>query len=144
MSSPLRKLQRCIGRCYRTESIHPRAGLPPERKMSEVLLEFAEPLLDGAVDDSDYRAGIGFAVMFWDLALLPEEEQPEALKHMARDLGKTSRSNDPEIVEYFQRIGKMLLLRKKALFPDITRAILDYEIVGKGETIQLLITSTAP
>jgi hypothetical protein len=113
----------------------------PERKMSQVILEFAEPLLEETADDEDFRRAIGIAITFWDLALYPEDEQEELLADMIRDLGKTTPS-DPESIGYLEGIGKTLLLRKKTLFPDIRRAILDYETVDKGDSIQLLVTST--
>jgi hypothetical protein len=113
-----------------------------ERKMSQVILDFAEPLLEETVDDEDFRRAISIAIMFWDLALYPEDEQEKLFGDMIRDLGEAAQ-NDPEVIAYLTGVGRTLLLRKKTLFPDIKRAILDYEIVDKGDSMQLLVTSTA-
>ncbi len=141
MSSPLRKLRRNVGGRHHTVPLHPSASFENEFKMSQVLLEFAEPLLEEAVDEADFKTMIGLAVVFWDLALLPEEEQSEALREIARDLARDAQS-DAKMVGYFEMLGEVLLLRKKTLFPDIKRAITGHEFVGEGESVQLLVTST--
>jgi hypothetical protein len=109
--------------------------------MSDVLLDFAGPLLEQAVDDADFKARIGLAVLFWDLALFPEEEQPEKLREIARDLAKDTQS-DPKTIEYFEALGAALLLRRKTLFAGIKRAIVAHEFVSEGDSMRLLVTST--
>jgi hypothetical protein len=48
-------------------------------KMSDVILRFAEPLLDGA-DGSVEKNVIRFAIGVWNASLLPPPAQAEALK----------------------------------------------------------------
>lgn len=54
----VRKLRRISGdRHYGVKSLQPKRP-PDARKMSEVLLEFAEPLLDHLEDDSLFESAI--------------------------------------------------------------------------------------
>lgn len=46
----------------------------PEKKMSEVLIEFAQPLLKVAKTPEQFRTAISLAGIAWNAALLPDEE----------------------------------------------------------------------
>ncbi len=138
MSSPLRKLRRNVQGRRHIEALRPVASSENELRMSEVLLEFAMPLLEDAVDEDDFKMMIGIAVLFWDLAFLPENEQPRTLRRMARDLAQ----GDLEMIPYFKNLGEALLLRKKTLFADVNRTITGHEFVVEGDSLQLFVTST--
>jgi len=97
------------------------------RKVSEILMEFAQPWLDQTENDNQRRAAIGMAVLAWNMAALPESERPEG--------------NNPEIAEKLGEPGmailKEMIARKLALYPEETRTILDYEISGGSETMRV-------
>lgn len=112
--------------------------------MSEVVLDFAGPFLEDASDEDSYKMAISFAILCWNIALHPEQEQEQLLGDVLGDLladqGKAAK-NDPASINHFQTIGRLLLLRKRTLFPNNTRAILSYEIVEKGDATTILVTS---
>lgn len=53
--------------------------------MSNVIWEFAKPLLETCGDEASERKAISLAIFIWNTALLPEEEQKETLEtYMSR------------------------------------------------------------
>ncbi len=109
-----------------------------EREMSEVLLDFAEPLLENIGDDRYFEQAVTFSALCWNLALAPLQEQRahlnDALDAMAG-------------FDLFKRHGiqqniQMLLNRKEALFADDKRLIVDYEVVQEETGPRLLVIST--
>jgi len=111
--------------------------------MSDVLTDFAEPLISSARTDEDARKAIGIAILAWNLALQAEEQQEELLRQAVRDLGEAA-GNDTKTMGYFENLVRTLVIRKKALYPKNHRAILKYEITEKGDDLHLLVTSSTP
>jgi hypothetical protein len=56
------------------------------RKMSEVLLEYVEPFLDETETYEDRSNLIDFAMMAWNLALIPEESRKELLTEFVTEI----------------------------------------------------------
>ena len=136
--STMRKLRRTIqGSHYKVEPL-PQEECLPGRKMSEVLLDFAEPLLDALADDDEFKGAISFAAICWNLSFLPEKGQRKELRYIAHALGGSDALSSSEI-EYFARI---LLERKKAFFADDRRMVVDYEVVEEEDRDRLLVAST--
>ncbi len=108
------------------------AGL---EKMSEVIEEFAGPLLEHCSRMDQRRGAIGLAVTAWNLSLLPDEEREKELSQHI--LPKTG----PEMKDILTTMVK----RKQALYRDIQRLILDYEITDKGkDALRLTVISAVP
>jgi hypothetical protein len=90
------------------------------RKVSEILMEFAEPWLDEARNDDQRKTVIGMAVLAWNMAAFPEPERWEGMSPgFVEELGETGKA-----------ILKEMTARKLALYPEETRPILDYQITG--------------
>jgi hypothetical protein len=141
MSSILRKLRRNAMAGRHVVPLRPQEITRAQEKMSEVILDFAEPFLEGISDEMGWKTVLGFAILCWNIALAPEEEQEESLANVLGDLGKAAK-NDPSAIDSLEAIARMLLYRKKALFPNNKRPILSYEIVEKGDEMTLLVTSS--
>ena len=108
-----------------------------EGKMSEVLLDFAEPMLESIPDSSYFDDAIAFAAVCWNLALMPSQEQQMHLNETVDAMAGS---------DLFKRHGieqniQMLLDRKKAFFADNKRVIVDYEIVQEETGPRLLVVS---
>jgi hypothetical protein len=107
---------------------------PAIRKMSEMLLKVAEPLLEGSDDDAQYRGAIDAAVIGWNLAVAPQEFKPRLLEELNARFGEQTRQKARECLE-------MLAERKRRLFPKEERLIMDYRLTGRGEKMNLLVLS---
>ena len=114
-----------------------------EKEMSEVLVDFAEPLLENINDESagGFDEAIAFAALCWNLALLSSAEQRA---HLREALNAMTGSH------LFERRGieqsiQMLLNRKKTLFADYRRLIVDYENTDAGNGSHVLeLVATSP
>jgi hypothetical protein len=105
------------------------------RKVSEMLMEFAEPWLNEARTDDQRRTVIGMAVLAWNMAGIPEPERWEdvnqELAEMLREPGKT--------------ILKEMIARKLDLYSGEDRSLLDYEITGGAAKMRVdLVYSLSP
>ena len=94
------------------------------RKVSEILMEFAQPWLDEARNDDQRKSVIGMAVLAWNAAMIPEPEQCEGYL-----LEKLEASG--------MAILKGMIARKLALYPEETRPILDYQITGTQDKLRV-------
>ena len=108
------------------------------RKMSEVLLDFAEPVSETFSHPEDFKAMITLAALCWNCSFFPSEEQQEQLKAITDKLGKS----DPLLRIEVEDCIHMLLERKKTLFANDKRIITDFKIVEEREGPRLLVMST--
>lgn len=113
---------------------------PNTEKMSEIIIDYAKPLLDAAKNEEEQKRAITIAVTIWNLSLLPEDGQSECIKEIANIIGTSDRGgtfskNDNEILNY-------LIKRKKVLFSEINRMVVDYEFVETPDDFHLNIVST--
>jgi hypothetical protein len=109
-------------------------------KMSEVLLDFAEPLIDGIEDD--YRAmekTISFVVVVWNVSLLPEMEKRKGIEAIldlfSKDDAEAARRTGEDMVRF-------LLERKERYFQNNKRLIISYEFGKKNGKPWLNVAST--
>jgi len=134
----LRKLRRTSHTSKdRFESI-PWMPLPYARKMSEVLFEFAEPLLEDSDDDKSFRAKIALASLSWNLTFMVPNEQEAAVNDMVEELG----GRDAFVRRGIWESIHMLMDRKRTLFADDNRLIINYEIVEEKTGPRLLVVSS--
>lgn len=112
----------------------------PGKKMSDVLVHFAEPLLQNLKDDCLFDEAIAFAAISWNLAVVPSDEQRAHLKEAAEAMAGS---------KLFEQYGmeqslQTLLDRKRSLFADCRRLIVDYENTDGGNglrSLEFVVTS---
>jgi len=132
-------MRRSKAKTYGFEELRPREAFGqehfPGRKMSEVILEFAEPLLNG-IDDESLQPAIGFAIACWNISFLPETEQHKMLNEAIDEL-----SRDQLVTLELERMAQLLLERKRTLFAHERRMAVNYEIVKEKDSCRLLVAS---
>ena len=133
----MRKLRRSRSKRYEVEALRPKQSFRAG-KMSEVILDFAEPLLN-TIDDDDglFVDVISFAVICWNISFLPEKEQKKMIRSLVDEMAK---------FDVLLRLGvqndiRMLLERKKAFFADDKRMVINYEIIEENGSSRLLAMS---
>jgi len=134
----IRKLRRRgRGKQYEVEPLRPQQSFPA-RKMSEVILDFAEPLLDAIDDDELFENAIGCAVVCWNLSFLTEKKQQRQVRTIVNKLDKS------DLLTRFEAEDcvRMLLERKRVFFADEKRIVINYKIVEEGDYQRLLVMST--
>ena len=134
----MRKLRRKnSGTQYEVEPLRPQKSFPG-KKMSEVLQEFAEPLLDTPDGDEYFEGIISLAAISWNISFLPEKKQQKRLRHIVHKIGKS----DPLASIDVEDCIRMLLERKKTLFADDRRMVVNFEVVDEKDGQRLLVMST--
>jgi hypothetical protein len=106
-----------------------------EVKMSEVLEEFVEPYLDFARNRSEREKLFSLAVVAWNLALIPENERQQIIEQ-----GTTG--NDPLARQDAREFIDELIARKKTLFAENKRYIVEFQLQDTGKTLHLSVAST--
>jgi hypothetical protein len=114
-----------------------RIGPPGQLKMSEVIVEFAEPLLDAARDDREYRNALGLAIVAWNVSLLPERMWTATLPKHLREL-----ASEEDVADDLGHLLTGLIHRKERFYPHVRRLVLDYEITRSSGDRRLDVVST--
>jgi len=132
----LRKLRRkSRNRNYELEPLRPQKDFRYQ-KLSQVILDFARPLLD-ATEDEEFENVIRIATLCWNYSLLLQERQREELQ------AQLSRDKEERLLKSFENDNcvKMLLKRKRKLFPDDSRLVVDYKVVEETDHHHLYVMS---
>ena len=104
--------------------------------MSETLLEFAEPLMDviDLRDKQEYEKAVMMAICLWNCAVMQEKPgKDKKIKKMLKPFMKDA--DGRAVVSY-------MMERKREMFPDLNRLIVNYEIVDQGDDYHLSLAST--
>jgi len=109
-------------------------------KMSEVIENFAEPLLEDCENDKDIKKIIKFAILVWNLTLIPDDDKQK--NEIQNFVDTLSTSNDANEIRHFKHYTNLLVTRKRKMFSHIKRAIIDYQFSGSGSNLRLNIAST--
>lgn len=111
-----------------------------EAKMSAVILEVVGPLLKQyAKTPERAKAVIMLAIAGWNKSLLPPDKQPvvekDIIDHLVPDDGSG------EAVGVAVEIMDAAADRRKRLFPDLRKIIVDYEVEIGGGRLTLNVSS---
>jgi hypothetical protein len=112
---------------------------PPDQvKISEVLLDFAAPLLERFETEVPVKNIIPMAIFAWNLALTRNEDHNKAINEMAKVL-----SLDEKGIEEMNNLMRWLVDRKRNHFAEHKRRILDYRLSDLGERYGLQVVSVS-
>lgn len=109
-------------------------------KMSEVILELADELLEMANTKRQYQSVIAIAALAWNLATFEDDTQNQ---HMLESF-LTENVHDEQHKKDTLDIITALIKKKNRLFPDINRIIIDFQLVGNKRNFHLNVISTIP
>jgi hypothetical protein len=108
-------------------------------KMSEVILDFAEPLLDECENEASEKIAVAMAILIWNVSLLPEKDQDREILKMCSEL---ARSDDAKQIAELMDYANHLIKRKNKNYAENRRYIVKYEISGYGKDRRLDVAST--
>jgi hypothetical protein len=108
-----------------------------EISMSDAISKIIEPYTNDAPDYNSFNNLVTFACLAWNTSILPEAQRNEALGKMVDVI--------PGKME--DRLDTLALLtelmeRKRKLFPNITRMIMEYKVTDQGTDFHIAIAST--
>lgn len=105
------------------------------KKMSEILLDFADELLEEGDSLEEYKKGIGITVVGWNLSLVPKEQQEEFIDSFLESVRK-SEAYKIKTFLYF------LIEKKYRDYPFLNRMILDFDLVKTKGGFHLNVISS--
>ncbi len=107
-------------------------------KMSVVLEDFIKPFWPESNDIHELRTLLCLGMAAWNVCLLPEQEQEEALDAIIQKIGPSDRAGLDELRAFM----KQLILRKKTHFATNRRMIAGFEVYESNEGFQLNVMSS--
>jgi hypothetical protein len=110
----------------------------PAIKMSQVLTKLIAPFAHLAPSDEEYEVLLNMAVVAWNLSLLAEEQRPPLIDHF---LAGGLPGADSNVTDLARELIDQLIERKQALFPDMRRLIVSYQLTRTGEAYHLKVVS---
>jgi hypothetical protein len=105
-------------------------------KMSEILIDFAQPLLE-LVDKEKLMLALAMAA--WNIAIFPEEDRNAKIDELVT---KCLPQDDPQFLEMIKAVIGNLVLSKLKMYPDNERILLGYEFIESGDKRTLNVMST--
>jgi len=108
------------------------------KKMSEVILEFAEPLMHRCENDDQQKKIIALSIVAWNISCLPENQQEQSKKEAV----KKFLSGDIKAQLFIEDLLNYLLERKKKYFSHDKRVVINYQICELDDTFNLMVASS--
>ena len=107
-------------------------------KMSAVILDLADFLLEMAHTKERQKAAITITCIAWNIAVAGMEKAQKLFDAYFETI------DDPIHQQDTLDIIETIIERKQLLYPDINRFILDYEVAGTQNNLHLNVVSTVP
>lgn len=108
-------------------------------KMSEVILEYADELLDAATTEKAERKAIMVAIVAWNLALMDDDECNEELENLLKNIMEIEKDSDDW--NTMSSVLQALIHKKRTQYFFINRFIVDYSIIKTNKGLYLNIAS---
>ena len=108
-----------------------------EISMSDAISKIIEPYTNDAPDYNSFNNLVTFACIAWNTSVLPEDQRNETL-------GKMVDVVPGKLEDRFDTLALLteLMERKRKLFPDITRMIMEYKVTDQGNNFHIAVAST--
>lgn len=109
--------------------------------MSAAILELSKVMLDSARNKSERRIAITTACTAWNISVIASDEDSlhNELHHFSEMCVPNKRQHDD-----FTQIILSMILKKKALFPDDCRLVVDFEIVDTRTYFSVNVAAMLP
>lgn len=115
-----------------TDLVEKRYGV----KLSGALMQVCEPLLAEAGDDPGaIRKAVGFGVIGWNKACMPDAPMDDLVSKLAASTGDTP--SQKKMIGMLREVIDDMAERKQKLYPDINMLIMNYEVVLNGGDLQV-------
>ncbi len=107
------------------------------RKMSEIIIEFAQPILKTADTFEMQKKALSIVMIAWNMSLMDDfTSQMEKLS------AEMNIPKDGRFASDMASAIRFLIARKLELYPDIKRLVMDYDVIDTGGGIHLNVVSS--
>ncbi|MFZ1039925.1 MAG: hypothetical protein WCA79_18055 [Anaerolineales bacterium] len=108
-----------------------------EISMSDAISQLIEPYIDDAPNYNSFNNLVALACIAWNTSVLPDSQRNEALGKMV-DILPGKMEDRLEALALLTR----LMDRKRKLFPNVTRVIMEHKVTDLGNDFHIAIAST--
>jgi hypothetical protein len=106
--------------------------------MSDAITQIIEPFADDAPDFRSMQNLVTYACAAWNISVSTDDEQSAVNTLFAKLPIKQKERNETLALLH------ALIERKKKLFPDVTRKIVDFKVTDRGDDFHIAVASTLP
>ncbi len=107
---------------------------PDKEKMSEVIVDYARPLLDSAETVEEQKKAIAFAIICWNASFIDAEKRDAMIAGAFTEGEEMLDSATREVMEF-------MLNRKEDLFPHNERIVENWLIKDRGSQLYFEVAS---
>ena len=105
--------------------------------MSDAISRLIEPYRNDAPDFTSFRTLVTFACLAWNLTILPPKDRENMMKEM---IGLAP-ANVGDRLDMLGLVTE-LMERKRMLFPEVKRMIVEHRVTDRGRDFHIAIAST--
>lgn len=109
-------------------------------KLSDVIFEFARPMLELCHSIEQEKNAIGLMIILWNAANIPELSTEELFGMLSNLIGKA----DPDLLQEMKEIAHEYILRKDQFFADDKRLVESYNLTNTKEGLHLEVAYRDP
>lgn len=109
-----------------------------KRKLSEVVLEYAEPLSNRANNVKEEENAIRISILFWNASLLPKHEALKSIEPILVNMANGDRKIESEFYVMFE----IMYNHKQNDYESDKRFVVDYSLEKNSDGLYLQIAST--
>jgi len=105
--------------------------------MSDAISQLIKPYRDDAPDYNSFNNLVTIACIAWNTSNLPEKTRDEAINKMLAVIpGRTE--------DRLEMLGLItdLMDRKRKLFPNVSRIIMEHKVTDRGNNFHIAVAST--
>lgn len=105
--------------------------------MSEIIIEFAQPILRTAESFEMQKRALSVAMIAWNMSLM--DDFNTQLEKLCNEMNKPY---DKQFASDKDSIILFLIQRRLELYPDVKRLVMDYDIIDTGNGLHLNVVSS--
>jgi len=109
-----------------------------EISMSDAITQIIEPYTDDAPDFRSMQNLVTYACAAWNISVSTDDEQ-NAVNALFSKLPIRKKNREETLA-----LLHTLIERKRKLFPDVTRKIVDFKVTDRGDDFHIAVASTLP
>ena len=109
-----------------------------EISLSDAITQIIEPYTDDAPDFRSMQNLVTYACAAWNISISSDDEENSVNALFAMlPIKKKDREETLALLH-------VLIERKRKLFPDVTRKIVDFKVTDRGDDFHIAVASTLP
>jgi hypothetical protein len=102
-------------------------------KLSDVINEFAEPLLEKCSSFREQEKMLSLSILVWNMCVTPQE----VADNIKKDLHEKICKGDKQTIKDMEEILQYLIVRKNSLYKDDKRFVISYNITKIKDGLHL-------